>query len=62
MIGTQGLVNSEEVEAAFRIPAVAQQIANLSPDELRALANILAEMLRRDMLIEQERFRRVARS
>ncbi|MGL4651168.1 MAG: hypothetical protein ACRC1H_17310 [Caldilineaceae bacterium] len=40
------------------VSASSEQLANLSPDQLRALAQILADMLRRDMRIEQERYRR----
>lgn len=38
--------------------ALAEQVQNLQPEQLRKLAQILLEMMRREMRVEQERYRR----
>jgi hypothetical protein len=51
-------VTIEEVETTLRKSNLAGEIENLTPSELRALAEIVLSMMRSEMRIERERLRR----
>jgi hypothetical protein len=51
-------VTIEEVETTLRKSNLAGEIENLTPAELRALAEIVLSMMRSEMRIERERLRR----
>lgn len=51
-------VTIEEVETTLRKSNLAAELENLTPAELRALAEIVLSMMRSEMRIERERLRR----